>query len=532
MRQFNAIDAQSDPDNNIYAGDGIDVSVSAAEDQEFQYDCDNDISCREEQVQKGRKRSRSRSGSDSLSMESVGYSDTGRNPGEVESDEDPVQTSSSKQRSETAHLRQENANLKKLLDEMVNQRVELKVAERLRDLSANTSGNQGRNVTQCDTRGKITTDSEVIKTPGVRPNLVKSPSDMTVYVPALKQSNVRGLDPVTQISNFVESVRLSTPPVSDNQNDDGQPAGKRQPRRSLEEELNQIDTDEERQAARDHAEKIILEAEKFKANVVAPPKGKVEINLGKVPKLSEELRLKHLLDSDDDFFHVTCHVHSAIKAKIQHGEFVELKKLLPRDRGNPTLVSSGEEFDFKNFLQAISRGGNTYVGPGGQDPRDRKISSVRKWEQAFRVYAAIYTETHPSRVAEIWQYVYTINTAALSFAWENVYFYDQTFRRLMEEKPWRSWVKTYNQGCNLAMRDLLQQQHNKGFNPVAGRKKDWKEECCWKFNKNHCKKSSSECNFEHRCTFCSIFNHGYHNCRKRLHKHKGGSGVSPPKKSE
>ena len=80
---------------------------------------------------------------------------------------------------------------------------------------------------------------------------------------------------------------------------------------------------------------------------------------------------------------------------------------------------------------------------------------MRKWEQAFRVYAAIYTKANPHRASEIWQYVYCINTAAQSFHWDNVTFYDMTFRQLMAFKPWRTWAKTYLQGLNLATRDPI-----------------------------------------------------------------------------
>ena len=73
---------------------------------------------------------------------------------------------------------------------------------------------------------------------------------------------------------------------------------------------------------------------------------------------------------------------------------------------------------------------------------DLKIGNVRKWEQAFRVYAAIYSRANPHRSAEIWQYVFVINTAAASYIWENVANYDYTFRKLMDKYP---EIITYNQ---------------------------------------------------------------------------------------
>ena len=36
--------------------------------------------------------------------------------------------------------------------------------------------------------------------------------------------------------------------------------------------------------------------------------------------------------SDDDFFHLTCHIEPSLIHKIEKGEFVELEKLLPKDK--------------------------------------------------------------------------------------------------------------------------------------------------------------------------------------------------------
>ena len=58
-------------------------------------------------------------------------------------------------------------------------------------------------------------------------------------------------------------------------------------------------------------------------------------------------------------------------------------------------------------------------------------------------------------------------------------------------------------------------------------KKDWHDYCCWKFNRNKCNKK--ECHYDHHCTYCGGWNHGYYNCRKRLRgstgsDNAGGSG--------
>ena len=133
-----------------------------------------------------------------------------------------------------------------------------------------------------------------------------------------------------------------------------------------------------------------------------------------------------------------------IRDKIKRGEFVELEKLLPKER-NEVMKNEGR-------VNLVNRDGQTYFVP---HQKESKISGVRKWEQAFRVYAAIYSQESPSRAAEIWQYVHIINMAAASYVWEDVAYYDYTFRQLMAQNPDRSWAKIYNQIWNLSMRNPI-----------------------------------------------------------------------------
>ena len=108
---------------------------------------------------------------------------------------------------------------------------------------------------------------------------------------------------------------------------------------------------------------------------------------------------------------------------------------------------------------------------------------MRKWEQAFRIYAVIYTEHNPLRATEIWQYMHVINVAASSYQWENIASYELTFRQLMAYKPQRSWAKLYHQGWNLAMRDPV---HKGSYNNKPNHeKRDWRDDCCWKYNRTN-----------------------------------------------
>ena len=227
------------------------------------------------------------------------------------------------------------------------------------------------------------------------------------------------------------------------------------------------------------------------------------------------------------FFHTSRHIESALRSKVERGEFIDLGKLLPNER-----AAGGVPVSQDNRLGLVYEDGEAFLAPA---KKVNKINSIRRWDAAFRVYATIFSEANPHRASELLQYVQVIHLAAANNAWENVAFYDYTFRQLMATKPWRSWAKTYTQGWNIAFTNA-----NRTFNHANGNAPNssynnnsisrgkggsnsgssassgnWKDDCCWKYNKNQCKRSSNECRWNHRCTFCAGWNHSKANCRKR-----------------
>ena len=287
---------------------------------------------------------------------------------------------------------------------------------------------------------------------------------------------------------------------------------------------------------------LLLQAEKFKARVEAPKGNYSDLLMrydyeklrskfvkpeGLAPIDREILFLRNF-DQDDEFFHITSQIDPSLRIKIERGEFIDLEWLLPRERA---LGRTGSDDLNRQLYQLITQGTNNYLEP--PVPKTGKINSIRKWDQAFRVFVAVYTHANPERASEIWQYVYVIHTAAASNPWENVYYYDINFRELMASKPWRSWGKTYTQGWNMAFNNATNtvnySSHNNNWS-VSGNSskggKDWKDDCCWHYNKNKCKRSASECNYDHRCTYCAGWNHGFVSCRKRQNKNKRHSGSS------
>ena len=79
--------------------------------------------------------------------------------------------------------------------------------------------------------------------------------------------------------------------------------------------------------ARGRADRTVLEAERFKVAMAPPP--------GNVPEFENSL-------SDDNFFHLTCHIDKNLREKIERGEYVELEKLLPKDKGSEFGAHTGE----------------------------------------------------------------------------------------------------------------------------------------------------------------------------------------------
>ena len=217
------------------------------------------------------------------------------------------------------------------------------------------------------TKRRISTDPETGKgNKGKRKDVTKSPSDTTIYALAFNkpvggivpipmeglaitsevsdvcdqpiqnesktdeirlESNYSNIFPeqesysqpsdiANQIIQFIEGIRRKST------QDNPQPgtSGWTQPMRQ--------ETVEERQiaVAREKANCQIVEAEKFRASVNAPPG--MDINL---------VNHTATLDMDDQFFYITCHLDDALKKRIERGEFVELDKLLPKIRGNQVL---------------------------------------------------------------------------------------------------------------------------------------------------------------------------------------------------
>ena len=126
---------------------------------------------------------------------------------------------------------------------------------------------------------------------------------------------------------------------------------------------------------------MVIDAEQFKA-AVAKPTG-----------MSQEIEqiIKSIYDNqDDNFFHLTCHVDTSLHQHIEVGLYIDLDRLLPK---NHTQLMNPDQ-----CMQFVNHEGAIFWVPVD---REVKINGISKWDQAFRVYAAIYCKANPQPVGNI-----------------------------------------------------------------------------------------------------------------------------------
>ena len=451
-------------------------------------------------------------------------------------------------------LNEDDPRVKQLLAKMVGEKIkkgELKEPKK--------TNKKGKDKADKNDKGKSNRNSTCL----INPPLIKSPSDTTIYAPALNRgandvlsifNDQQSSEAINGIVQFIEGIRIQQKKEEKRKSDIQEPVASTSDHHDeISEEMNR---EKSIQEARDKAAKAIIDAEMYKA-IVDDPRGM--ISNGNNPKNLPEYRIGSFEQNesrddyggessqssdngafaqwpqflekndcevnDDAFFHITCHIEPKLRSAIEKGEFVELDKLLPRNR-----FKKRTQFDGK--FRWVTRGSDTFLSP--IENEGNGITSIRKWEQAFRVYATIFSKANPIRAAEIWQYIHVINVAASSYQWDNVAEYDFAFRQLMHANPRRSWAKTYNQIWNLTLRDPIVRtnysghtsgsygNHNGGYNnhnggnsQTAGPKK---ADTCWKFNRSgHCSEGRN-CKWPHKCKYCRGTSHGYNSCRKRLAK--------------
>ena len=166
-------------------------------------------------------------------------------------------------------------------------------------------------------------------------------------------------------------------------------------------------------------------------------------------------------------------------------------------------------------LEMIIRNGRTYYVPVTDMTT---ISSFQRWEQAFRVFANIYTKNQSHRSSELIEYNQLIHTASLNFTWENIYLYDKDFRLHMARNPMRNWGIILHQAWALRLKDRISLQNNSG-NSVSSTSSNNRSngekshEPCKRYNRERCQFGST-CRYGHRCSYCFKMGHSVLTYRK------------------
>ena len=332
-----------------FDGDGIDVNVSS---DEFA----------EEEVSSNRNMTED-SSSDS---ESVGENETDMDEAAVILGV-PLQQNHDEAATNAAL---NNPYLKNLLDKMLE--------EKLKQVGLRTDSTSTTHepVAGCSNQGTPKTTTKVGNMIGV--NKIKSPSDTTIYRPALKRRNISGEPGIMNVDMTGQQTQIGRSSDIDRHVD----YFVETVRREQQSQVNVPGLDQ----AKERVDNTILEAEKFKA-MIMEPKGKLD-QVGSVNnsdtiqgnnsregvfrdrdhsceqvqdlythqiqcnglemqrgglslnKVDHDVVCQSPNDaavqdvgtgiSDDDFFHLTCHIEPALFQKIERGEFVDLDKLLPK----------------------------------------------------------------------------------------------------------------------------------------------------------------------------------------------------------
>lgn len=285
---------------------------------------------------------------------------------------------------------------------------------------------------------------------------------------------------------------------------------------ALAEAMNRPEWSQAIERAREEADRILREAEANKVRMVKPSGERIQ----SIPLQTNRTTKKGVVDVIDSIERhkdtdkcdeierlMSSHVDESVKLKIQKGEFIELHKLIFKDK---TSENEG------NKVKVTNPDGDTYFIPSAGEDNSCVIGSFRKWQKCFRVYAEIYATANPSRAGDIIQYMDDIENAASLYIWENVAKYDLRFRRLMAKYPHRKWSDRYKKAYEDSMTDplavrtlmnLLKKQST-----FSGSKKP--TNACWRFNKHGKCDLGASCSMDHKCSFCGKFGHYRQICHK------------------
>ena len=195
----------------------------------------------------------------------------------------------------------------------------------------------------------------------------------------------------------------------------------------------------------EQAEQLVLEAEKSRARMY-------DITGKHNMQLPTQLAFQQISLMDQDYQMIDAHLDDHLKWKIWAFEYIDLSRVL--SRGRNVFEEEGQR------LEIINKNGSTYLSPATDKGDVTAISSYFKWEQAFRIYSNVLTSKFPHKATELLQYNHTIQTASMTYIWENVYSYDKEFRYHISRHPLCSWSVILQQAWTMLIKDRLKPADN------------------------------------------------------------------------
>ena len=325
--------------------DGIIVEVSANEelganssgDSECESDLDGQPVVKDVQVNKNKRSRDHNSGTPDVTLKKKGrYNELRSDPQFNDFINEVVEAK--------IQIRREREQLMKETEELEREKeLSRRVTQRSKPKARNNNGKNSQGMVGDRNKNPLTP-------------MVKSPSDTMVYMRALRQEKLNE-NAIDRISNFVENIRIQMgwrnwsvtpkrwgndlatedeemgeePTSTADENDDESDVNEYQENDHYRKESHEGSSCGESSsvtAPRGGAtDKIIREAENHRAELSAPQ------GMRHMPiKIDKNIQLLRSLDNDDEFFHVSCHMEPSLKSKIEKGEYMDLDKLLPKER--------------------------------------------------------------------------------------------------------------------------------------------------------------------------------------------------------
>ena len=176
---------------------------------------------------------------------------------------------------------------------------------------------------------------------------------------------------------------------------------------------------------------------------------------------------------DNVYCQTSSHMKDSVRQCIEKRGYVNLAKLLSRKHSS---------FESDERLEIVNKNGKMYFLLASEN-EPIKINNCKKWEEAFGIYASIFTKTNPHHT--IFQHIDNIKGATKDFTWESIAEYDDKFRELMGTFPLRNWGIIYSQAWMKTLKPKWYSGSNHSghsSNNSGSAQKKGKLELCWKFN--------------------------------------------------